>query len=158
MVEIVGLTVTLFTLASGTALALFPPRPIHPRWLHGVYLAGLVLISCVFGYLLWDSSNELDQMKEVAAEKARLSSQANALSSSLPFSSSDTCRGIVLTTFSFLEKWKSSVPETFEFARNIAVRTTAASQKDLTERFAQRDECIRDGEAMKQLVKGLSTQ
>lgn len=154
MLEIIGFVASII----GLGLAFYPPTSVSAKAIHAAYGVCLLVTAGIFAYLLWGSNAELRLMKAQAEEKAKISTQAKALVDTFSYVSADTCSGIRLSGFSFLEEWKSAIPDTYETAKVAAKRATEGLKEELSDQFVQRDECRRDAEGMRQLVKGLSTQ
>ena len=173
-IEIFGFALALIHLTIVIIFGYFPPNTQRPalgdktRWqkflwylwnIHTLYFASLVGISMIFAYLLWGTSRELDTIRAKNEQKDKITTQASATLKAIPaFILDDNCRGVVLTSFALLEKWKSEIPDTFDKAKGLADRATKPLPKDLSDRTAQTEECKNDAHAMRQLLEGLAAQ
>jgi len=160
MFDLLGLLVSVAALVVGIATAFFPPKDHNRKWVHSIYIVGFLVTSTVFSYVLWNNDRQIAQMKEAAVEKERLSSQAKAMFGSLGESTEYTCRGIVLTAFTFVEKWRNEIPSTFAIANDLVKRSLqVVSDEDRYSVLQARvRQCGLDADAMKQLLRGLATQ
>lgn len=160
-IEVWGFILAVLSFVLGLIPVVFPQdrQAQQYRLIHAFYLAALFLISLLFVYLIYGSHHEIGELRTRVEEKARLSKQAQALYGTLgDYNSSETCRGTVLSVAAFLEKWKSDIPDTYTRARTISERSIDPIKESFVQASAQRDECIRDAAAMKQLLKGLGSQ
>jgi hypothetical protein len=53
--------------------------------------------------------------------------------SALADTGSETCSGIVMAAFAFVEKWKTAIPETFVVARGLVARAVETAKPEYGE-------------------------
>ena len=169
-IEIFGFAIAVVHLTIVIIFGYFPPHGPRagqdkPKWwqyiwnIHAFYVVSLVAISIIFAHLLWGVNSELATMKAKSEQKEKLTSQANAALKSMPpyYIQDEDCRGIILTSFAFLEKWKSEFPEAFDKARAPADRASKPLAKGI-DKVDQQQECKADAYMMRDLLKGLAAQ
>jgi hypothetical protein len=87
-----------------------------------------------------------------------LSKGASALLEKLGGNGSDSCRGIILAITGFMDKWRSEAPTAWEAGKALLDRSLEARKADYLESSRQGSECMRDAEAMRDLILGLSAR
>ena len=128
------------------------------RRVHGVYLAAFSFFTVLFGYQIISDRTALTQLAAQAEERAKLSTQAAALQRQFPAIDQNTCSGIIIASFAFVEKWGSTTPLLVQHTKAIldnTMKPRIGSSQDVQDQAVQ---CVTDAVSMNALLTGLASQ
>lgn len=153
-IESWGLALSVLGFAAGLAQLFFPPPKLATRLIHIFYVLVLAGITLLFVSIINSNRGEIQTFQLNIEARDSIGKQATAVYEIIRYESSSNCQAVILAAFTFIEKFKADLPESFEIAKEIASGLTEPKSNY----YEQPSSCRDKAEAMVLALKALAVR